>query len=264
VDYRSGNPVPPGTVKVRPAVCAEGGGGETCRFGELREELAEMSQENQITLRGFVTAEPKFKQTALTATPLAEIRVGSTPRRLDRETGEWRELPTTYYTVKCWRRLAINAASSLHKGDMVLVRGRFSVHNWVDSEQRPRVTIEIEADSLGHDLTYGWSHFLRGSHPSGRVGVNAGETARQDTGESERDYRAGDGHGEYSSGGDWDESLRAVVATDSQSDSAREGDPTLAVPVTVGEGDLAESGDVQVAPGLTSGLNLAETDAVPF
>ena len=82
-----------------------------------------MSQENQITLRGFVTAEPKFKQTALTATPLAEIRVGSTPRRLDRETGEWRELPTTYYTIKCWRRLAINAASSLHKGDMVLVRG---------------------------------------------------------------------------------------------------------------------------------------------
>jgi hypothetical protein len=55
-----------------------------------------------------------------------------------------------------------------------------------------------------------------------------------------------------------------VVATDSQSDSAREGDPTLAVPVTVGEGDLAESGDVQVASGLTSGLNLAETDAVPF
>ena len=144
-----------------------------------------MSQENQITLRGFVTAEPKFKQTALTATPLAEIRVGSTPRRLDRETGEWRELPTTYYTVKCWRRLAINAASSLHKGDMVLVRGRFSVHNWVDNQQRPRVTIEIEADSLGHDLTYGWSHFLRGSHPGSRAGVNAGETARQDTGESE-------------------------------------------------------------------------------
>ena len=91
--------------------------------------------------------------------------MGSTPRRLNRETGEWRELPTSYYTVKCWRRLAINAASSLHKGDMVVVRGRFSMNNWVDSQQRPRVTIEIEADSLGHDLAYGWSHFLRGSPP---------------------------------------------------------------------------------------------------
>ena len=45
------------------------------------------------------------------------------------------------------------------------------MHYWVDSEQRPRVTIEIEADSLGHDLTYGWSHFLRGSHPNGRASV---------------------------------------------------------------------------------------------
>lgn len=223
-----------------------------------------MSQENQITLRGFVTAEPKFKQTALTATPLAEIRVGSTPRRLDRETGEWRELPTTYYTVKCWRRLAINAASSLHKGDMVLVRGRFTVHNWVDSEQRPRVTIEIEADSLGHDLTYGWSHFLRGSHPNGRAGVNAGEAARQDTGVSEEDAGADGGHEGYPSDGDWDESLRAVVATESQPDPAREGDLALAAPVTAGEGDLAEPGGAPEVSGLADSLNLPETDAVPF
>ena len=135
------------------------------------------------------------------------------------------------------------------------------MHNWVDNEQRPRVTIEIEADSLGHDLTYGWSHFLRGSHPGNRAGVNAGETARQDTGES---YEAGDGHEEYSSDGDWDESLRAVVATESQPDPARKGDPTPAAPVTVGEGDLAEPGDASLASGLTSGLNLPETDAVPF
>jgi single-strand DNA-binding protein len=204
-----------------------------------------MSQENQITLRGFVTAEPKFRQTTQTATPLAEIRVGSTPRRLDRETGEWRESPTTYYTVKCWRRLAINAASSLHKGDMVLVRGRFSVHSWVDNQQRPRETIEIEADSLGHDLAYGWSHFLRGSHPSSRAGVSAGEAARQDTGESAGDSEAGDGDEEYSSDGEWDDSLRAVAAT-------------------AGDGDLAEPGDVPAGSGLSGGISLPETDAVPF
>ena len=121
-----------------------------------------MSLDNQITLRGFVTAEPKFRQTAQTATPVAEIRVGSTPRRLNRETGEWQDAPTSYYTVKCWRRLAINAASSLKKGDMVVIRGRFYMHSWVDNQQRPRSVLEIEADSLGHDLAYGWSHFLRG------------------------------------------------------------------------------------------------------
>ena len=141
-----------------------------------------MSQENQITLRGYLTAEPKLYQKTATAVPVTEIRVGSTPRRLNRETGEWQDMPTSYYRIKCWRRLAVNAVSSLHKGDQVVVRGRFYMNHWVDSQQRPRATLEIEADSLGHDLAYGWSHFLHGTQPSGgRAGVDTGETARQDT-----------------------------------------------------------------------------------
>ena len=54
-----------------------------------------MSQDNQITLRGFVTAEPRFRETTKTGIPMTEIRVGSTPRRLNRETGEWQDLPTS-------------------------------------------------------------------------------------------------------------------------------------------------------------------------
>ena len=142
-----------------------------------------MSQENQITLRGYLTAEPKFFQKSPQATPLTEIRVGCTPRRLNRESGEWQEMPTSYFKVKCWRRLAINTASSLHKGDQVVIRGHFYMSNWVDSQQRPRSTLEIEADTIGHDLAYGWSHFLRGTRsPGNKEGVNSGEMARQDTG----------------------------------------------------------------------------------
>ena len=57
-----------------------------------------MSQDNQITLRGYLTAEPRLHQKTATATPVTEIRVGSTPRRLNRETGEWHDAPTSYYT----------------------------------------------------------------------------------------------------------------------------------------------------------------------
>jgi single-strand DNA-binding protein len=172
-----------------------------------------MSQDNQITLRGFVTAEPKFRQKTPEAVPLAEIRVGSTPRRLNRETGEWQDLPTSYFTVKCWRRLAINAASSLHKGDMVVIRGRFYMNRWVDDQQQPRTKLEIEADSLGHDLSYGWSHFLRGTRPAAQsgAGVDAGEVVRQDL---EAD---GGGDGEYSADGDWDELPAVGVATEGES-----------------------------------------------
>jgi single-strand DNA-binding protein len=183
-----------------------------------------MAQDNQITLRGFVTAEPKLRQTVATETPYTEIRVGSTPRRLNRETGEWEDLPTSYFTVKCWRRLAVNASSSLGKGDMVVVRGRFYTHRWTDSQQQPRERVEIEADSVGHDLAYGWSHFLRGTHSraGGRAALEAGEAARQDleTPDDAGDdgYPAGDDGGEADGTAD-------VTITDGADDPAGPGGP---------------------------------------
>ena len=248
-----------------------------------------MSQDNHITLRGYLTAEPTLHQKTATATPVTEIRVGSTPRRLNRETGEWYDAPTSYYRVKCWRRLAINAASSLHKGDMVVVHGRFYMSTWVDSEQRPRSTLEIEADSLGHDLTYGWSHFLRGTRSQSEraAAVNAGEMARQDVGEATQDIgpanqdaesaSAGVGGDEYSGYGDPGESRagEAALSSGGQADEAGlagdplAGDPAThaasAVPITESEGgDGRALGDALTVSGLTDGDRLPEAEAVPF
>jgi single-strand DNA-binding protein len=241
-----------------------------------------MSQDNHITLRGYLTAEPTLHQKTATATPVTEIRVGSTPRRLNRETGEWYDAPTSYYRVKCWRRLAINAASSLHKGDMVVVHGRFYMSTWVDSQQRPRSTLEIEADSLGHDLTYGWSHFLRGtrSQSEGAAGVNAGEMARQDVGLANQDAEspsAGVGGDEYSGYGDPGESRagEAALSSGGQADEAGlAGDPLAgdtaahaasAVSITESEGgDGRALGDALTISGLTDGDRLPEPEAVPF
>jgi single-strand DNA-binding protein len=232
-----------------------------------------MSQDNQITLRGYLTAEPRLHQKTPAAAPVTEIRVGSTPRRLNRETGEWQDSPTSYYTVKCWRRLAINAASSLHKGDMVVVRGRFYMNHWVDSQQRPRATLEIEADSLGHDLAYGWSHFLRGSRPQpgSADGVNAGEMARQDIGSPDPDDRD-DG---YSAGSDPGEPAEAPLAHGDESDpghSGLAGDPLAVTPVTPVTLVASENGgigglepeDFLAVSGLTDDAALPDPEAVPF
>jgi single-strand DNA-binding protein len=255
-----------------------------------------MSQDNHITLRGYLTAEPTLHQKTATATPVTEIRVGCTPRRLNRETGEWYDAPTSYYRVKCWRRLAINAASSLHKGDIVVIHGRFYMSTWVDSQQRPRSSLEIEADSLGHDLTYGWSHFLRGtrSQPERAAAVNAGEMARQDVGPANQDAgpanqdgvsanqdgvpasaRVGDD--EYSGDGDPGEARAgdAALAYGGQADPAGfagdplAGDPAThavsAVSITESEGNSGlEPGDALTVSGLTDGDRLPEAEAVPF
>ena len=242
-----------------------------------------MSQDNHITLRGYLTAEPTLHQKTATATPVTEIRVGSTPRRLNRETGEWQDAPTSYFRIKCWRRLAINAASSLHKGDMVVVRGRFYMNNWVDSQQRPRSTLEIEADSLGHDLAYGWSHYLRGTRSQSERadGVNAGEMARQDVGSANQEF----GDDEYSGEGDPGESRadEAALAPGDHADHADSADhagiaepryPGLngdslagasAASVTESDSnDGLEPGDALAASGLTDGDRLPEPEAVPF
>jgi single-strand DNA-binding protein len=216
-----------------------------------------MSQDNQITLRGYLTAEPKLHQKTPAATPVTEIRVGSSPRRLNRETGEWQEAAASYYTVKCWRRLAINAASSLHKGDMVVIRGRFYMNRWVDNEQRPRANLEIEADSVGHDLAYGWSHFLRGSRPQSERadGVNEGEMARQDTGPAGPDdeYSASSAPGETGYPGFTGDPLSAAPPI-----------PPMPSFTDSDEADGREPGDVLAASGLTAGVGLPEPEAAPF
>ena len=244
-----------------------------------------MSQENQITLRGYLTAEPKFYQKTQEATPLAEIRIGSTPRRLNRQTGEWQELPTSYYNVKCWRRLAINAASSLHKGDMVIVRGRFYTNTWIDNQQRARSTLEIEADTIGHDLAYGWSHFMRGTRPSGNSeAVNAGEMARQETGTADHD-----GFGPDPAANEPDERETAALPPDDP-DGARaeagswnpgsgDGSPAGAGDAQAAagdqfaesDGDTPEPGSVPEASGVTPEIdslvrdvNALEREAIPF
>jgi single-strand DNA-binding protein len=224
-----------------------------------RKGLTYMSQDSQITLRAYLTAEPRLYQKTSTAVPVTEIRVGSTPRRLNRETGEWQDLPTSYYRVKCWRRLAINAVSSLHKGDRVVIRGHFYMSNWTDNQQRPRQTLEIEADSLGHDLAYGWSHFLRGTRPAGdRADVNTGEMARQDVASAGPD----DNDDEFPPVMDADESEETVSAPGDQDAPGPADDPwgaTTGMPVTDSEsGDLA-FGDSLADSNRTSDASLAET-----
>lgn len=242
-----------------------------------------MSQENQITLRGYLTAEPKLYQRSPQAIPVTEIRVGCTPRRLNRETGEWQALPTSYYRVKCWRRLAINAVSSLKKGDMVIIRGHFYMNNWVDSQQRPRTTLEVEADTIGHDLAYGWSHYMRGMQAS-RNSVNSGEMARQDTGAVDPGERDDEYVPDLEATGQ-DESEEAVPLPDvpvqaeawnpgfgvgSPADG-RDGQPAAGEKFADGAGDTPELGNSTDASSvlddinaLVNDVNSLESEAVPF
>jgi single-strand DNA-binding protein len=100
------------------------------------------------------------------------MRVGMTTRRIDKDTGEWQDGNTSYVTVTCWRTLANNVASCLRKGEPVVVRGKFKTSSYEDRAGRPRSEIEIEAETVGHDLGRGVAHFQRTRRLSGETAAD--------------------------------------------------------------------------------------------
>jgi single-strand DNA-binding protein len=127
-----------------------------------------MSQGAYVELVGFVAREPTLKQIT-SGQWVAGVRVGATNRIMDRATGEWRDIDTSYFSVTCWRRLANHVYISLRKGDPVLVRGRIKTRSFVDKQGRTRTEIEITADHIGHDLSRGTARYTRPEPPRDQV-----------------------------------------------------------------------------------------------
>jgi len=144
--------------------------------------------EAQVTMIGYVASTPKLFKTK-GGRFVANMRVGVTPRLHDKETGQWSDGDTSYMTVTCWRSLATNAAACLRKGDPIVVKGRMRVRQYDDKDGNQRLVVEVDASTLGHDLTRGVAHFLRTKRSPGDAPA-AGEAGSGDS---------ANGH----SGGEW-------------------------------------------------------------
>lgn len=143
-----------------------------------------MLNEAQISVTGYVATQPTTKLLKSGDTNVS-MRVAWTPRRLDRETGAWVDGMTSYVTVICWRKLATNVAICVRKGDPVMVKGKLSVRPYDDKLGRPRLSVEIDASCVAHDLNRGVSSFQR-VRP--QTGMSATEYA------SASEAGAGNGH----------------------------------------------------------------------
>jgi len=119
-----------------------------------------------VYLAGFLTGDPKFRKVADDISS-AKLRIAYTARRHNRETGEWTDGATTFVNVQCWRQLADNVTTCLRKGEPVLVMGRLRIRSYNDAEGKTRTAVEVEANSVGHDLTRGMAHFSRALRSAG-------------------------------------------------------------------------------------------------
>lgn len=112
-----------------------------------------------ITTAGLVATTPRHLVTA-EGLPITSFRLATTSRKFDARTGEWTDGDTNWYTITAFHDLAINAASSIEKGQRILVQGSLRVRDW-DNGERSGTSIEIEAEAMGHDLSWGTAVFTR-------------------------------------------------------------------------------------------------------
>ncbi|WAB80856.1 single-stranded DNA-binding protein [Microcella daejeonensis] len=110
-----------------------------------------------ITLTGLVATSPRHIVTT-EGLAITSFRLASNQRRFDRTEGKWLDGDTNWYTVTAFRQLGTHVASSVQKGDRVLVTGRVRIRDWT-SEEKSGTSIEIDAEAIGHDLTWGRATF---------------------------------------------------------------------------------------------------------
>ena len=133
-----------------------------------------------ITVTGVVGSDPRLHVTTQ-GLAIASFRLASTRRYFDRAKGTWEDGETNWYTVSGFRQLASNAMASVHKGDRVVVQGRLRVRAWENGE-KSGLAVEIEADSIGHDLAWGTTVLTKVRREG--AGEGGQTTASAESGES--------------------------------------------------------------------------------
>ena len=114
---------------------------------------------DHITITGLVATAARHIVTS-EGLPITSFRLASTQRRFDTSAEKWIDGETNWYTVTAFRQLATHAAESLNKGDRILVVGKLRIREW-ENDERTGTNIEIEAEAVGHDLTWGTGVFTR-------------------------------------------------------------------------------------------------------
>lgn len=133
---------------------------------------------DHISITGLIATEPRNIVTS-EGLAICSFRLASPQRHFSRAGNTWIDGETNWYTVSAFRQLAEHSASSLRKGERVVVRGRLKLRQW-EREDKSGLSAEIEADSLGHDLRWGSAQFTRAQIAEGDDSETAAGELRTD------------------------------------------------------------------------------------
>ena len=132
-----------------------------------------MAGETTITIVGNLTDDPELRFTPSGAA-VAKFRIASTPRTLDRASGEWKDGEPLFLACNIWRDAAEHVAESLQRGARVIVQGRLKQRSYETREGEKRTVVELEVDEVGPSLAFATAKVTRASRSGGGGGYSGG------------------------------------------------------------------------------------------
>jgi single-strand DNA-binding protein len=129
--------------------------------------------DTQITIVGNLVDDPQLRYTP-TGNAVANFRVASTPRFMDRATNEWKDGDSLFLTCNVWRQPAENVAESLQRGMRVIVSGRLRQRSYETREGEKRTVYEIEVDEVGPSLRNASAKVTKSTSSGGGGGYGGG------------------------------------------------------------------------------------------
>ena len=174
-----------------------------------------MAGETTITVVGNLTDDPELRFTPSGAA-VAKFRIASTPRTMDRQSGEWKDGEPLFLACNVWRDAAEHVAESLQRGARVIVQGRLRQRSYETREGEKRTVYELEVDEIGPSLRYATAKVQKMARSGGGGGGGGGFGASGGGG-------AGGGNRQPSGGGGGGNNFDDPWATAAPASGARSG-----------------------------------------
>lgn len=127
-----------------------------------------MAGDTVLCLVGNLVDAPELRFPGASGAAVASFTVASTPRQLDKASGEWTDGQTLYMRCSVWRQQAENlcADDSIGRGTRVMVTGRLVQRNFEHQGQK-RTVVELEVDEIGPSLKYATARVNKTSRGGG-------------------------------------------------------------------------------------------------
>jgi single-strand DNA-binding protein len=128
-----------------------------------------MAGETTMTVVGNLTDDPQLRFLP-NGTGMVKFTVASTPRVLDKESGQWKDGDPLFMACTAFRDIAEHIAESLTKGTRVIVTGRLRLSRWTNDEGEKRSAYGLDVDEIGPSLKFAQAKVSKMNRSTGKGG----------------------------------------------------------------------------------------------